>query len=264
MKPDRASHENRHRAPEFLFAWRDRSASSWNLIGAVAIALVLFVLLLSIVRVRLTTPARWIEHKAAVIQLTGEVDGRAWTLRAMEGGPFPTRFDPTTWPASRQAEADAIRSATLLRKPHEPRLLDLPDPPPLRLPTLAEKGERFFPTPAPQDHRPPPNATPWRTLPVIQPLAVLPEGSLPDPPPAFTGTIDAETAAESWRFLIRLRPDGGVAECLPLTGAGRPGGDSLAAWLRSMKFPPALHSTHPWFAIAIGFTNQPADGPDPR
>jgi hypothetical protein len=263
MKSDSYSDQNRPREPEFLFTWRDRSTSSWNLIGGVVIALVLFVLLLSTIRVRLATPARWIEHKAAVIQLTGEVDGRAWTLRALEGGPFPTRFDPTTWPASRQAEAAAIRSATLQRQPHDPQLLNFPAPPPLRLPTLAEKGERFFPKPTPQD-RPEPAAKPWKTLPFIQPLAALPEGSLPESMPAFTGSIDAETAAESWRFLIRLRPDGGVAECLPLTGAGLPGGDSLVAWLRSIKFSPALHATHPWLALAIGFTNQAADGPDPR
>jgi hypothetical protein len=77
---------------------------------------------------------------------------------------------------------------------------------------------------------------PWKTVPVLLPLSDLPANALPSPVPAFPGHIDAETAAESWRFLIHLRADGSVADCIPLNSSGRSGATALAAWIGGMNF----------------------------
>jgi broad specificity phosphatase PhoE len=74
----------------------------------------------------------------------------------------------------------------------------------------------------------------------------------------------AAMASTPWRFLIRLLPGGGVADCTSLTGSEEPGANDIEAWLRQMTFGPATYQRSPWIAVAVHFTNQPADGTDAR
>jgi hypothetical protein len=72
-------------------------------------------------------------------------------------------------------------------------------------------------------------------------------------------------SSASWRFLVRLNPDGGVAECVSLEKGGEAGAPELEAWLHQIQFKPELGKPFRWIAVGIGFTNQPvADGPDAR
>ena len=262
MNPHRAS--DRNHSPEFLFPWHRRNSSLWAPLGALLAAIALFALLLSFVRVKVAPAPRWIEDKATVIQLSGDADAQAWALRAIEAGPFPTRFDPSGSPDARALEIAAIRESAVVLPPYQPTLRALPAPAPPVLPAIAAAGERLFPRPSPVPPVPAVEPVPWRTVPVLLPLSDLPANALPSPVPAFPGHIDAETAAESWRFLIHLRADGSVADCIPLNSSGRSGATALAAWIGGMNFHPDLPQSHPWIALAVGFTNLPDDGPDPR
>jgi hypothetical protein len=248
---------------ELMFPWRDRMPSRWRMLGAFSLSLLFFTVLLTTVRVRISPTNTWIERKASVIQIPAGAEGREWSLKALEGGPFPTRFEPSDWPGITISESTALKESAAARPAYQPELRDLPSPPPSRVTALTDKGERFFP-PSPQQTQPPTEPKAWKTVPVLYAASNLPEGSLPDKLPPFPNAIDAKIMAEPWRFMIRLQPGGGVADCLPLNGADRPGAAELEAWVRLVRFPSALSTSHPWITVDVGFLNQPDHGPDPR
>ena len=64
--------------------------------------------------------------------------------------------------------------------------------------------------------------------------------------------------------LLRVDAAGGVLDCVSLTGGDAPGKATLEAWLRRVSFQPGPAGTTRWIALGLGFTNQPADGSDPR
>jgi len=101
-------------------------------------------------------------------------------------------------------------------------------------------------------------------MPGLYPLSGVTAAELPEKIPPFPGEITAAMASTPWRFLIRLLPGGGVADCTSLTGSEEPGANDIEAWLRQMTFGPATYQRSPWIAVAVHFTNQPADGTDAR
>ena len=129
---------------------------------------------------------------------------------------------------------------------------------------LAAKGQSFFPPRAPPSSDAP--ALPKQKLaPTLYPLAGVSPETLPLDLPSFAGVVDGEMSASSWRFLVRLNPDGGVPECVSLVEkVGETRAPELEAWLHRLQFRPEPGKPFRWIAVGIGFTNQPADGTDTR
>ncbi len=82
--------------------------------------------------------------------------------------------------------------------------------------------------------------------------------------PPFDGAVDATMTAEPWRFLVRLDAAGNVQDCVSLAGGDEAGPSPLEDWLRRVPFNPEPAKPSRWIAVGVGFTNQPADGPDAR
>lgn len=257
----------RREAPEWVFSWRPRRDAFLPRLLAIALTACLFALLLTSVRIRVTPAVAWSARKAAVIQVGDDAEGRALTLRAREGGPFPSRFEPSAWEGIAVIERAALEAARWQPPPYQPQLRDLPDgslTPPLR---LAAAGEPVFPK------RPPVAAvTPaienTATTPVLHPLSGISPDLMPRELPPFDGVVAPATMAEPWRFLLRLDAAGGVLDCVSLAGGDENGPSPLESWLRRVAFPPDPKKPTRWIAVGVGFTNHPvkppADGIKPR
>ncbi|MES2440662.1 MAG: hypothetical protein V4584_16470 [Verrucomicrobiota bacterium] len=250
-------------APEWIFRWRGSRQPLFPRLFAVALAGAALTFLITTVRIRVAAPEKSTPRKASVIYLRDDAQGRALTLRAQEGGPFPSRFELSQWAGLPELEAAALEASRYEPPPYVAVLRNLPPENLVKPLELAAKGERFFPkrvSPALEMTDP----GKLKVAPVLYPLSGVTQESLPDDLPPFDSAVDSAMSSEAWRFLVRLNPDGSVAECVSLEKGGETGAAELEAWLRRIQFPSEPAKPFRWIAVGIGFTNQPADGTDAR
>ncbi len=245
-------------ARHWVFHARHFTDSQMRGVFALLITIGAFAFFGATIRIHVSAPQQWVERKASIIHLADDAEGKIWALRAREGGPFPSRVDLAAWEGTGENPIDATR---LSSAPYQPVLRDFPVESEIAPPAIAEKGERVFPKRQVKSE-PVPAVTPSRLLPALYPLSGIGLDSLPRELPPFEQPIDAAMTSVDWRFLLRLRPDGGVAECIGF--ADEPGGIELAKWLRGVNFGPAVAAKSEWISLGVGFTNQPAHGPDTR
>jgi hypothetical protein len=221
--------------PEWVFRWRGSRQPFFPRLVALALVTAGFTFLISPVKIRVDAPGKSAPRKASVIYLNDDAEGRALSLRAQEGGPFPSRFVLSQWSGLAEMEAAGMEAARYQPPSYEPRLQDLP-----------MKNEKL------------------KIAPVLYPLSGITAGDLPRDLPPFDAVVDSAMSSASWRFLARLNPDGGVAECVSLKKGGEAGASELEAWLHKIRFQPDPAKPFRWISVGIGFTNQPADGTDAR
>lgn len=252
----------RMEGPAWIFRWRqprEASYQKWFAIVAVGGGFAFF---LTSARIRVVPPASWATHKASVIHVADDAEGRALTLQAQEGGPFPSRFDPSAWEGAAAMEQAVLAAARWTPPPYVPVLRTLPDevlPPVL----LAAQGEPTLPKLRPES-RAAPVAVKLRLVPELYPLSGITAAAMPRELPPFEGVPDAALTAEPWRFLVRLDAAGTVQDCVSLAGGDEAGPPPLEVWLRRVSFNPEPAKPSRWIAVGVGCTNQPTDGPDAR
>lgn len=250
----------RKQAPQWVFPWRAPRHSPLAKISAVVISLGLFAVLFGFLRIRVAPPTPWAANKATVLRVIDDADGRALTLQAREGGPFPSRFQPSEIDLLRDLEADALSAAGWRPPPYEPQLREMPaiEPPP---PVFSSPGRLVLPRR--MASAPVPVTGKSKPVPLLYPLAGLKAEGLPAKMPEFTGEIPPAMLVEPWRFLLRLNARGRVRDIVPLAGGGDGAGlPALIDWLRLLDFPPENGSGDRWVAIGLGFINQTANGTD--
>jgi hypothetical protein len=249
-------------APQWVFNWLPLRQSSFPTAFAILTVGGGFAFCLNSVRIRVDPPTPWATHKASIIHITDDADGRTLSLRAREGGPFPSRFEPSEWESATTIEQAAFQVAHRGPPPYVPVLRNLPTK---RIPpvTLAAKGESTLPKLTPEFL-----ATPLSPIlklaPVLYPLSGIPLTAMPHTLPPFDDAVNVAMTAEPWRFLLKLDSAGNAQDCVSLTGGDEAGPPPLVAWLLHVPFPPEPAKPVRWIAVGVGFTNQPADGPDAR
>jgi hypothetical protein len=254
--------------PELIFRWRGTGQPLVPKLLAVAIAVGVFMLLMS-VRVNLKAPEKTISQKASIIHLGDDLESRALSLRAREGGPFPSDFKVSDWDGLAEIEGAALDAVRFRPRAYEPVLEDLPSANRLKPHEFAAKAQAFFPKRTAPAIITPPEISNVTPTPVLYPLAGSPAGAIPVELPPFVGVADVATGSDSarfpqWRFILRLNSSGSVIDCVSLDKGGQPGVPALEAWLRRVQFKPEPAKSSRWIALGVGFTNQPADGPDAR
>ena len=129
----------RREAPEWVFPWRPLRGASISKWPAILLVGGVFAFFLSSVRIRVSPPVSWAARKATVIHVSDDAEGRALTLRAIEGGPFPSRFEPSAWEGAVALEQAAFEAARWTPPPYVPVLRELPErtTPPLRISAMA-------------------------------------------------------------------------------------------------------------------------------
>ncbi len=249
--------------PELVFRWRPVKPQWLPKLLALAFAGVALALLMT-VRIRVVAPEQSSPRRAAVIYLRDDAQGRALSLRAQEGGAFPAKFQLSQWEGLAELESRAMAAARFQPEPYISPIRELPTENQLQPLKLAAKGESFFPQRAPTSVA---TTTPakLKLAPALYPLAGISHETMPDDLPSFDGVVDGEMSSSSWRFLVRLNPDGGVAECVSLVEkVGEAPAPELEAWLQRIQFKPELGKSFRWIAVGVGFINQPANGTDAR
>jgi len=249
--------------PQWIFRWRGNDGGTLPRFFSFLIVAAGFVLLLTFVRVKTGPPQQWIGQKASIIHLRNDAEGRAWAVRAQEGGPFPSRFEPSAWTGYAALKTQVIEATRISPPAYVPPLRELPSEKPVASLALAPGATPVFP------RRSSPEMTPlplrrFKPAPILYPLSKIPIDALPQELPVFDAPITAEMTSTTWRFLLRLHPDGGIVDCVSLAGEANPASLVLENWLRKTRFDPALAAKNPWISIAVGFTNQPENGPDDR
>ncbi|MEN9975011.1 MAG: hypothetical protein RLZZ282_1017 [Verrucomicrobiota bacterium] len=249
-------------APKWVFDWRPHQQSSFPKAMILLTMGAGFALFLTSVRIHVEPPTSWATRKASILHLTDDADGRALTLRAREGGPFPSRFEPAEWEESAAIEQSAFQVTRMPSPPYMPVLRNLPTE---TTPTmaLAAKGEATMP-PLNPDLLTRPLATTVKLAPVLSPLSGILPTAMPRSLPPFDGMVDAAISAESSRFLLNLDAAGNVLECVSLMGGDETGPPPLVDWLRSVPFSPEPTKPSRWIVVAVTFSNHPAHGPHSR
>ena len=246
---------------QLLFRWHGLPESPFPKIFIIVLTALGLALLLVFARVKVAAPQFSMASKASWIQLPASGTGALWALRAKEAGPSLARYEPTDWYAYSTLEQELRRATQLPACGYVPQLRELPRDGAVEEVELAARGEAFFPhravVPAERNEM-----AEYRLAPVLYPLSALGTSGLPQRLPPFAGEVDAAMAAAEWRFLLRLYPAGGVAECVSLTHAA--GAIPLEEWLRRVTFDPKLGGAGGWLAVGIQFSNQPVHGPDAR
>lgn len=249
--------------PDLIFRWRPAKSPWFPKLLALAFAGVALTLLMT-VRVRVVAPEKSTPQRAAVIYLRDDAQGRDLSLRAQEGGPFPARFTLPQWEGLAELENRAMEAARFQPEPYVSPIRELPAANQLQPQELAAKGKSFFPQRPPTVTEAPVPAK-VKLAPALYPLAGISNDTMPRELPPFDGVVDGEMSSSSWRFLVRLNPDGGVVECVSLVEKiGEARAPELEAWLHRIQFKPEPGQPFRWIAVGIGFTNQPADGTDAR
>lgn len=249
--------------PLWIFRWRPHKEPLLPKLVAVVLMGGLFTFLITTVQVRVEALEKSAPRKASLIYLGDGVQGRALSLKAEEGGPFPSRFELSQWGGMEKLEAAAMDAVRIQPAPYEPELVDLSLGNELKPLDFATKGERFFPTRhLALDTAPDPGKI--RLSPVLYPLSGIRGDELQQELPPFDAAVDATMSATAWRFLIRLNSEGGVAECVSLENSGEASAPVLEKWLRRIQFKPEPGKPFRWIALGIGFINQPVDGTDAR
>lgn len=252
----------RKEAPEWVFPWRPLGESRFPKCLAIVLVGAAFTFLLTSVRIRVTPPTPWAAHKASVIQVTDNAESRALTLRALEGGPFPSRFEPSEWEGAAVLEQTAFAAARWSPPPYVPALRELPDKVTPSV-LLAAKGEPVLPKRNPSSELAPVQVQ-LKLAPVLYPLSGITPASMPRELPAYDGAVDARMTSEPSRFLIRLDTAGQVRDCVSLAGAAVADPSPLEDWLRRVSFNPEAIKPSRWIAVGVGFTNQPVNGTHTR
>jgi hypothetical protein len=249
--------------PLWVFQWRGRKMSMFPGVLATVLVCATFLLLVTVIRIRVVASEKSAPRKASVIWLRDDAEGRALSLRASEGGPFPSRFELSSWPGLAGLEAAVQEAMRFQLPPYVPALADLPAENWIQPLALAAKGERVFPkrTAAPVDSL---NRPLLKLAPALYALSGIAPDALPHDLPPFERTVDAAMTSGSWRFLVRLNPAGSVAECVSLEKGSDESAPALEAWLHQIQFQPETGKTSRWIALGVGFTNQPADGTNAR
>jgi hypothetical protein len=244
-------------APEWVFPWRGSRGSRVPFVIAVAFCATFFAVVMASVRIRVSSPVSWTAAKASVIRVLDDVDGRALTLMAREGGPFPSRFDPGEWTRDATREVNVWQAATYAPVLRELNLTETSaaskwtSP---RGPVLPLRKPAQVVTKTPEKRAP---------KPVLFPFSGIDAASLPRELPPFDADVAAAMTAEPWRFLLRLGANGEVLDSFPLAGGGEQAGPpALDGWLRRISFNPDPAKASRWIAVGVSFANPPDHGTD--
>ena len=250
-------------SPELVFRWRPVKPQWLPKLIALAFAGVALAGLMTL-RIRVIAPEKTSPRRAAVVYLRDDAQGRELSLRAQEGGPFPARFQLAQWEGLAELERSTMQAARFQPEPYVSPIRELPAENQLQSLEFAAKGQSFFPQRSPASTALPAPAE-LKLAPRLFPLAGISHETMPLVLPPFDGAVDAEMSSSSWRFLVRLNPDGGVAECVSLVEkVGEVQTPELEAWLHRIEFKAEPGQAFRWIAVGVGFANQPADGTDAR
>lgn len=243
-----------------IFRWAEREGSLVFKMLIYGFVGLLFVFVFGVVKVGLEVGEVSLGRTGSVFFLEGSEGGMEWAVYAEEEGPFPLGMDLV----GIGEEGVSLEGATGVFFAARDRDLglrgiELEDGE--RALVMIRKGERFFPERVEAEVRGEGGEEGLRDLdlvPILYPLSADAEGLIPEDLPDFDDAgLGGGVMAVGWRFLLRLRADGSVEQCVSLTGAEEMDAGLLEEWLMGVRF--GAGDGDRWISVGMGFRNEAID-----
>ncbi|MES2983172.1 MAG: hypothetical protein V4727_12740 [Verrucomicrobiota bacterium] len=200
---------------------------------------------------------------ASVLFLPDHEEGRIWRMKAEEEGPFPGRLEIS----GLHDPLDELVAGSLKDDSWNPYAITMKS---LQMDSvvtahrISTQGQRVFPRnfKSTETVKEQPKAEVVLS-PNLIPYTKESERWLPTTFPPFRMEVEEEVAPAAWRFLLNLRADGTVMECLSLSGGREEGLATITAWVKSLRFQEAEEAER-WMGLRLEFLNERSHGPDPK
>lgn len=240
-----------------LFNWRNSESHIGFKVIAIIMVAMIFAILFGMVDVNLKPPVTPSFESATVLQFADDDLGRAWRLRAEESGPFPGRLEIDRTGRLTDIDQAIMSSGVSGWSDYEVSMHEFQADVGVPAGLLAEKGKRYFPSRVivPDEALDPsvPMADATRRA-VLTPFERQSLEWMPDEVPEFEIPVNgADLISATWRFLLRLRPDGSVSDCVSLSGSDEPGLEETTKWLTGLRFKPS--DGERWLGLRVEFLN---------
>ena len=249
---------------ELIFKWTNSDSHRGYKILAFIVVALIFTIFIGSVKLKSGSPLKDAGRSASVIQFQPGELGRYWSLRAEEEGPFPGRLigrgDDSIFDLTGLSEADQKvewtpylgvltpiqASVGTFKEVSEDNKKYLPDRSPNESKLNSELNDSFV----------------SKTIPILIPFDARSKGWMPESLPEYKAKLGENAVPASWRFVLSLRPDGSVDQCLTLNGEAEPSLDSMLDWLKQVRF--RAGSSERWLGLRVEFVNRYTYGSKPE
>lgn len=238
---------------ELVFDWDSAETHrGWKWLS-VLIALSGFAFFLGLVSIRFDFKDASSVRSASVMYVSEEKMGASWIRMAEDMGPFPGGLEIEGFNAPIDLLAATSLDDEAAWNPYQFQFR------PFRAPAANDRislqGQRYFPKNLGKGQSG--KHVAGREL-VLQPVLVpyTHEASkwMPAELPKFSAVMNEKVASSVWRFVLLLRPDGSVAQCLSLSGGREESLSSLVKWLEGLRFSRSEQEER-WMGLRVEFLN---------
>lgn len=242
---------------DLVFRWQISESHVGFKVIAIVVVVIIFTVGFGTLDVHLRPLASPSLESAMILQFNDDDLGRMLTLIAEEKGPFPGRLEING--AGNLPEMDqgmgfvgvsgwSSYSATL--RDFQSTVGDSSD-------FLVEKGRRYFPQRVKiidEKLEFGGDAVQSTRKPIITPFDDEAMSLMPELVPDFEIPVNGgDLLSASWRFMLRLRPDGSVSDCVSLSGGDDAGLEETTEWLKGLRFKPGEGER--WLGLRVEFLN---------
>jgi|GEM_PF-1232932 len=249
---------------ELIFDWRNTDSHAGRKLAALAVVVVIFLIFLSVIKLRFDTPGVGSVKSASVLLFSDDSTGSSWRQKAEEDGPFPGRLEirePDSAPSLNAISGwdgrDSWNDYEVGMRPMQSNIGESVD-------RIASKGLRFFPSRKASVEAIRSEARPAVSdvmFPVLIPYSKEALVWLPKTLPAFKLPGEDSVLSTSWRFVLSLRRDGSVAQCLSLSGGDDAALIAMVGWLEGLRFAKSDEESR-WMGLRVEFLNERSHGTD--
>ena len=196
-------------------------------------------------------------ESATVLHFADDDLGRAWSLLAEENGPFPGRLEINGVGGIPDINQTIDSGEGGKWSDYRVALHQFQSVAGSSSGALAQKGVRYFPervkiratdTASTEQH------DRFTRKAILTPFDRQALGWMPEEVPDFEVSVNGgDLLSASWRFMLRLRPDGSVSDCVSLSGGGDVGLKETTEWLRGLRFKSGAGER--WLGLRVEFVN---------
>ncbi len=242
---------------ELVFNWRTSESHIGFKIIAVSAVAIIFTVLFGLVEITLKPPKAVGFDSASAFRLVNDELGREWTLLAEENGPFPGRLEIAGAHGLADIDQAMVSGDVSGWSGYDVSLRKLQAIVSLPSYSLASKGQRYFPSRVKifnenvaQDIV----ATEVTRKAILAPYDDQALKWMPEEVPDFVFPVNGgDLLSASWRFMLSLRPDGSVSDCVSLSGGADAGLKETTDWLRGLRFKSGEGER--WLGLRVEFVN---------
>lgn len=217
--------QRRDRESGLAFSWRVPVSSTGSFVVAFLMVALVAVGLATAVRVRIGGGAREEPRQGTLVLVPQDRGGAALERRAIEAGPFPSRWNPAADPAYVALRREALRAATESGVPYRPQMVEGGES------VLQDRGTPEFEGSAlpalPGGEALDPPAGPREVTLGVRTLDGAPGVRFTHAVLAFEAPVAGELVGR--RFVVEYDAEGRVLDVVALTP--RPGQSSVVQWL---------------------------------